>query len=78
MGRNGEAVRGERFFRMCIKLASARVPLHGSVELRGVEGFKPRAKPRQLARGELFDGFLDVFGGGPVGGIAFSRDRKRA
>jgi hypothetical protein len=29
---------------MCIKLASARVPLNGSVELRGVEGFKPRAR----------------------------------
>ncbi len=59
-------MRGESFFRMCIKLASARVPLDGSVELCGVEDFKPRAKPRQLARGKLFDGFLDVFGGGHV------------
>ena len=63
-------MRRERFFRMCIKLASARVPLNGSVELCGVEDFKPRTKPRQLARGKLFDGFLDVFGGGHVGNIA--------
>jgi hypothetical protein len=71
------AVRGERFFRMCIKLASARVRLDGSVELRGVEGFKPRAKPRQLARGKLFDGFLNVFGGSHVKDIALGRDAEK-
>jgi hypothetical protein len=71
------AVRRERFFRMCIKLASARVPLNGSVELCGVEDFKPRTKPRQLARGKLFDGFLDVFGGGHVKDIALGRDAAK-
>jgi hypothetical protein len=58
------AVRGESFFRMRIKLAGPRVPLNGGVELRRIEGLEPRAKSRQLARGKLFDGFFDVFGGG--------------
>src|SRR6266404_4408510 len=53
------AVRGERFFRMGIEPAGVDVPL------------EPGAKPRQLARGKLFDGFLDVFGGGHGGNIAF-------
>jgi hypothetical protein len=70
-------MRGKSFFRMHIKLACACVPLNSSVELRGVEGFKPRAKPRQLARGKLFDGFLDVFGGGHVKDIALGRDAEK-
>jgi hypothetical protein len=60
-------VRGERFFRVGIELAGADVPLDRGVELPGVEGLEPGAKPRQFARGKRFDGFLDVFGGGHVG-----------
>ena len=45
---------------MRIELAGADVPLNGSIELFGVEGFEPCAKPRKLAWGELFNGFFDV------------------
>ena len=65
---------GESFFRVGIKLAGALVPLNSGVELCRIKGFEPRAKPRQLARGKLFDGFLDVFGGGHTKNIAFARD----
>ena len=61
---------GASFFRMGIELAGADVPFDRGVELLGVEGLEPGAKPRQFARGKLFDGFLDVFGGGHVGNIA--------
>jgi hypothetical protein len=67
------AVRGESLFRKRIKPAGARIPFNGSVEPLRVEGLKPRAKPRQLARGKLFDGFLDVFGGGHGSDIALGR-----
>jgi hypothetical protein len=40
------AVRRESFFRMRIKLAGALVPLNGGIELRGIKGFEPCAKPR--------------------------------
>jgi hypothetical protein len=43
-------------------------------ELLRVEGLEPRTKPRQLARGKLFDGFFDVFGGGHVRDTAFARE----
>jgi hypothetical protein len=66
------AVRRESFFRMRIKLAGVLVPLNGGIELRGIKGLEPCAKPRQLARGKLFDGFFDVFGGGHVRDIAFA------
>ena len=66
------AVRGESLFGLQIKLAGARVPLNGSIELRRDEGFEPRTKPRELARAELFDGFFDVFGGGHDRDIAFA------
>ena len=72
-------MRGKSFFRMRIALASARVPLNGGIELFRVEGLEPRAKPRQFARGKLFDGFFDVFGGGHAQDIAFvSGDAKAA
>jgi hypothetical protein len=67
-------MRGKSFIRMRIKLAGAGVPLDGGVELFRVERLEPRTKPCKLARGKLFDGFLDVFGGGHIGDIAFSRD----
>jgi hypothetical protein len=35
-----------------------------SIDLLRVESLEPGAKPRQLARGKLLDGFLDVFSGG--------------
>jgi len=56
---------------MGIKLAGADVPLNRGVELGSVEGLEPGTKACQLARGKLLDGFLDVFGGGHVGNIAF-------
>jgi hypothetical protein len=67
------AVRGKGFIRVRIKLAGSGVPLNGGVELLRVESLEPGAKPRELARGELFNGFLDVFGGGHVPDIAFAR-----
>ena len=65
---------GKRFFGKGVKLSRVRVPLDRTVELRRIESLEPRAKPRQLARRELFDSFLDVFGGGHVGDIAFAAD----
>jgi hypothetical protein len=67
-------VRGKGFFRVRIKLASADIPLNDGVELLRVEYLEPRTKPRKLAWGKLFDGFLNVFGGGHVKDIAFARD----
>jgi hypothetical protein len=64
-------VRGKGFIRMGVKLAGAGVPLNGGVELLSVERFEPRAKPRKLVRGKLFDGFFDVFGGSHARDIAF-------
>jgi len=55
-------VRGEGLFGMRIKLAGTGVALDGGIELPRVEGFKPRAKPRQFAWRELFDSFFYVFG----------------
>jgi len=55
----GKSLVGER-----IELASPRVTLDRGIELLRVERVEPGAKPRQLLRGKLFDGFLDVFGGG--------------
>jgi hypothetical protein len=71
------AVRGESLFGLRIKLAAARVPLNGSIELRRVEGLEPRTKPREFARRKLLDGFLDVFGGGHDRDIAFRRGAKK-
>jgi hypothetical protein len=71
-------MRGKSLFRMRIQLASARIPLDGVIELRRIEGLEPRAKPRQLTRRKLFDGFLDVFGGGHGGDIAFARGDAKA
>ena len=70
-------VRGKSFIRVRIKLASSGVPLNGRVELLRVEDLEPRAKPRELARSKLFDGFLDVFGGGHVGDIALARGTEK-
>ena len=63
---------GKGFLGMRIELASANVLLNGGVELLRIESLKPRAKPRQLARRKLFDGFFDVLGGGHPGDIAFA------
>jgi hypothetical protein len=73
------AVRGERFFRLRIELASMCIPLNRGVKSLGVKDLEPGAKPRQLAGGELFDGFLDIFGGGHITNVAFaSGDAKAA
>lgn len=70
-------MRGKSFIRMRIEPASANIPLNGGVELFRVESFKPRAKPRQFARGELLDGLFYVFGGGHVLDIASVRSGAR-
>jgi hypothetical protein len=62
-------LRGKGFVRVRVKSAGADIPLNGGVELLRVERFEPRAKPRKLARGKLFDGFFDVFGGCHFGNI---------
>jgi hypothetical protein len=62
---------------MRIKLAGAGVPLNNGVELPRVECLEPGAKPCELARGELFNGFLDIFGGGYVGDIALARGTEK-
>src|SRR5258708_24010776 len=67
-------VRGKGLIRVRIKLAGMDVPLNCGVELRGVEGLEPGAKPRELARGELFNGFLDVFCSGHINYVAFGRE----
>jgi hypothetical protein len=63
-------MRGEGFVR--IKLAGLGVALDRGVELLRVECLESGAKPRQLPRGELFNGFLDVFGDGHTKEIAFA------
>jgi hypothetical protein len=47
---------GESLIRKRIKPAGARIPFNRGVEPQRVEGLEPCAKPRQLARGKLFDG----------------------
>jgi hypothetical protein len=47
------------------------------VELLRVESLKLRAKPRELARGKLFDGFFYVFGSSHVRDIAFASDTEK-
>jgi hypothetical protein len=66
-------MRGKGFFRECIKLAGLGVTLDRGVELLSVEYLEPCAKPRKLARGKLFNGFLDVFGSGHPGNVTFTR-----
>jgi hypothetical protein len=68
---------GKSFVRERIKLAGADIPGNGGVKLLRVECFKPRAKACQLARGKLFDGLFDVFGGGHAGDIAFARGTEK-
>lgn len=65
---------GKSFIRMCIKPVGACVPLNGGVELLRIEGLELRAKPRQLTRGQAFNGLFDVFGGGHVLDVASKRD----
>ena len=63
---------GKGFFRERIKLAGVGVTLDRGIELLGVEYLEPCAKPRKLARGKLFNGFLDVFGSGHPENISFT------
>ena len=66
-------MRSKSFLRMHIKVASLGVALDRGVKLARLEGLEPRAKPSQLAWGELFDGFLDFFGSGHKSYITFAR-----
>jgi hypothetical protein len=61
---------GDSFIRKRVEFAGEGVPLDRGIELFGIECLEPRAKPRKLVRGELFDGFLYIFGGGHIGDMA--------
>ncbi len=61
---------GERLVRQGVKPSGADVLFNDGVELLRIEGLEPRAKPRQLARGKLLDGLLDIFGGGHPDNVA--------
>ena len=64
-------MRGKRFIGKPIELAGLGIPVDRRIELLRVEFFEPRAKPRKLAGGKLFDGLFDVLGGGHALYIAF-------
>jgi hypothetical protein len=74
VARTPGAVRGEGFIRVCVAFAGAFVPLDGGVESLRIEGVEPRTKPRQFARGKLFDSFFEVFDSSHVRNIAFGRE----
>jgi len=63
-------VRRKSLVSVRVKLARLRVALDRGIELLRVESLEPGAKPRELSRGELFNGLLDVFSGGHVQDIA--------
>jgi hypothetical protein len=71
-------MRGESFLSMHVEPAGADVSLNRGIQLFGVESLEPRAKPRKLAWGELFNGFFDVFDGGHFEDVAFVRGRAKA
>jgi hypothetical protein len=71
-------VSGKGLFRVCVKFAGARVALDGGVELLGIKGLEPGTKPRQLARGELINGLLDILGGSHGQNIAFTRETEKS
>jgi hypothetical protein len=60
--RTSGAMRRQRFLGKSIELARLSIASNRGIELAGVESVEPRAKSRQLARGQLLDGFFDVFG----------------
>jgi len=66
-------MRGKGLFGMRVKLARTGVTFDDGVELPCVEGLKPRAKPRQLARRKLFDGLFNIFGSGHDRDVALAR-----
>ena len=68
---------GKGLFRVRVKFAGARVALDSGVELLGIECLEPGTKPRQLACGELLNGFLDIFGGSHEQSIAFTRGTEK-
>jgi hypothetical protein len=64
---------GESLIRPCIELEGVGVALDGGIALSHVKCLELCAKMLELARGKLFDSFLDVFGGGHTENIAFAR-----
>ncbi len=71
-------MRSKRFLCMRIELASACILLNRGIKSFGVKDFEPGTKPRQFSRGEPFDGFLDIFGGGHTANIAFASGEAKA
>lgn len=57
------AVRRKSLVSERVKLARLRVALDRGIERLRVESLEPGAKPRELSRGELFNGLLNIFGG---------------
>jgi hypothetical protein len=68
---------GKGLFGLRIKLAGLGIAFDGAIELLRFKGFKPCAKPCELARGKLFNGFFNVFGGSHVGNIAFACESEK-
>ena len=62
----------------CVELACLRVALDRGIELSRVESLEPGAKPRELSRGELFNGLLDVLGGGHAQDIALVEEARKS
>jgi len=67
---------GEGLFGVRVELARTGIAFDGVVVLLSVESLKPRAKPRELARGELFNGSFNVFGASHVGDVAFAGEAE--
>ena len=57
-------MRGKRFLGQRIQPAFNRVPGDSGIEMPGIEGREPGTEPRQLWRGQPFNGFFDVFSSG--------------
>jgi hypothetical protein len=60
LARTAGAMRRQSFLGKPIELACLSITFNRGIELAGVESLKPRVKSRQLARGQLLDGFFDV------------------
>ena len=69
----------KRFRGQFIELSGRRIAGNRRVETFGIEDLEPGTKPRQLGRGELFNGLSDVFCSGHDRGksIMHTRDCQR-
>lgn len=61
LARDAVAVSSQGLLCELVELAACGVLLDALIEAGGIEAVEPRAEPRQLAGGEAFDSFFDVF-----------------